>query len=75
MKIAEIQNGLSYAGRLRGRNYEERTCCPDKRKNIDTNCSYGKLVRENMILKHALRDACRIIATDDCCAKNFDRLG
>ena len=37
MKIAEIQNGLSYAGRLRGRNYEERSCCPDKRKNMDAN--------------------------------------
>ena len=75
MKIAEIQNGLSYAGRVRNRNYEERTCCPDKKNGITQNHSYDNLARENAILKLALRDACRIIATDECCAQNFDRLG
>ena len=72
MKIAEIQNGLSHAGRTRNRNYEERSACPNNKKNIDTNCTYGRLVRENEVLKQALRDACRIIAVDNCSAKNID---
>ena len=74
MKIAEIQNGLSHAGRTRNRNYEERSACPNRKGNMDVNCSYGRLVRENEVLRHALRNACRVIAVDNCCAQNIDKM-
>lgn len=62
MKLTEIQNGLSHAGRLRARNYEERSGIPKKSDNI-TCCS--NLARENAQLKRALRMACRMLAADE----------
>lgn len=74
MKIAEIQNGLSHAGRMRNRNYQERSAAADRQFNVSTRPSYGQLVRENMILKQSLRNACRIIAVDNSCANNIDKM-
>ena len=62
MKLTEIQNGLSHAGRLRARNYEERSGIPKKRSQI--NCCQS-LARENAQLRLALKAACRMLAADE----------
>ncbi len=64
MKITEIQNGLSYAGRLRARNYEERSCAPNRRDNVSMR-SNEELVKEILTLRHSLRTACRMLAADE----------
>ena len=64
MKISEIQNGLSFAGRTRARNYEARSSCPDCRMGKVDLCTFQRLNEENKILKQAFRNACRILAED-----------
>ena len=62
MKLIEIQNGLSHAGRCRARNYEERSGIPKKNNNI----SYCQsLSKENAQLRLALKMACRMLAADE----------
>ena len=64
MRISEIQNGLSFAGRTRARNYEARSSSPNCKMGKVDLCSFQRLCEENSVLKQAFRNACRIIAED-----------
>jgi len=55
MRLADIQNGLGFAGNRRNRNYTERACAPDCRKAQPT---YNELNR-------AFKKACQIITLQD----------
>lgn len=55
MRLAEIQNGLGFAGNTRKRNYTERACAPDFQKAQPT---YNQLNR-------AFKKACQIITLQD----------
>ena len=60
MKLSQIENGLSYAGNLRCRNYKERACAPD----VDRTKHCCPFREEHKILKQALKTASRILAAD-----------
>jgi len=64
MNLAEIQNGLSFAGNTRKRNYRERACAPN---NMNSNPSYGQGQNVNTLAnyKSALRLASRRLAVAD----------
>ncbi len=64
MKLAQIENGLSYAGATRNRNYDSRACCP-KPKVTRANPTYGQLLAENALYKKTLRTACRMLVADE----------
>jgi len=56
MKLAEIQNGLSHAGNVRKRNYEDRACV--SKPKILMQPTHGQLSK-------AFKQACKIIAVQD----------
>ena len=59
MNLKQIENGLSYAGGTRARNYADRACCPKPKVNKSVP-TYGQLLVENAIYKRALRNACML---------------
>jgi len=56
MKLVAIQNGLSHAGSVRKKNYEDRACAP--KPKVFTQPTYGQLSK-------AYKKACKIIAVQD----------
>ena len=64
MNLAAIQNGLSFAGGTRKRNYKERACAPN---GIKANPSYGQTQNVNTLAnyKSALKLASRRLAVAD----------
>ena len=64
MKLAEIQNGLSFAGATRNRNYKERACAPD---SVKANPSFEQAHGINTFAnyKSALKLASKRLAVAD----------
>jgi len=64
MNLEEIQNGLSFAGGTRKRNYKERACAPN---SIKSNPSYGQAQNTDSLTnyKSALKLASRRLAVAD----------
>ena len=64
MNLEAIQNGLSFAGGTRKRNYKERACAPT---SVKTNPSYGQTQNAGTLAdyKSALKLASRRLAVAD----------